>query len=289
MCRRARACDVHAYRRVFTLALTAENYPYIISMEYMILSVDMELRFFCAQEKDRLESNINKPSSLISFGIQMKVRWSDGTLQIVAGDEIIILRGKGKRESGKVLATKIQNLTRGTIFISRVESVLDSSMPYDFVPPIKGYATNIEIHGEGAYFELDEKAPPLVSGILRECAKFIDTKLYERCKDKDYHDVVTNAFPILEDKIRAKVGVDSSYYGKKLIDYAFNPDTGKLTVGKTKGEREAFYFLFRGALGFLRNPSSHRLTEEESNIETFEVICMIDLLLRIVDKSKLQS
>jgi len=219
----------------------------------------------------------------------MKVTWSDGNLQVFAGDEIEILRGIGERESGQVTATKIHNKTRGTVTTSSVEGVLMTRMPHDFTPPICGYAKNIEIRGSSISFDLEERAPPIVSGILRECAKFIDPKLYERCKDKDYHDVVTNAFPILEDRIRAKIGVDASYSGRKLIDYAFNPKTGKLTLGETESEREALYFIFQGALGFLRNPPSHRLTEEESNIETFEIICMVDLLLRIVDKAKLWS
>ena len=225
----------------------------------------------------------------MSFGTLMKVRWSDGNLQVVAGDEIQILRGKGDRESGQILATKLQNITRGTTSTSHLEDILDIQMPHDFVPPIHGYAKNIEMYGEGTIFELEEKAPPIVSGILRDCAKFIDPKLYERCKDKDYHDVVTNAFPILEDRIRGKIGIDSSYSGRKLIDYAFNPNTGKLTLGETASERQAFYFIFQGALGLLRNPPSHRLTEDESTIEALEIVCMVDLLLRIVDKAKLRS
>lgn len=151
------------------------------------------------------------------------------------------------------------------------------------------YAKYIEIDGSVVIFKLEEKAPPIVSGILRECEKFIDRKLYERCKDKDYHDVVTNAFPILEDRIRAKIGVDPSYSGQGLIDHAFNPNTGRLILGETPSERQALHLLFKGAIGFLRNPPSHRLTEDESNIESFEIIHMIDLLLRIVDKAKLRS
>jgi len=219
----------------------------------------------------------------------MKVTWSDGNLQVFAGDEIEILRGLGSPESGQVTATKINNKTRGTLTTSSVESVLATRMPHDFTPPIYGYAKNIEIRRGSISFDLEEKASPIMSGILRECAKFIDPKLYERCKDKDYHDVVTNAFPILEDRIRAKIGADPSYSGRKLIDEAFNPKTGKLTLGETASEREAFYFIFQGALGFLRNPPSHRLTEEENNTETFEIICMVDLLLKIVDKAKLRS
>jgi hypothetical protein len=77
---------------------------------------------------------------------------------------------------------------------------------------------------------------------------------YERCKDKDYQDVVTNAFAVLEDRIRAKIGIDPSYSGKKLVDYAFAAKTGKFTLGETGSEQESLYFLFRGAFGFFRNP-----------------------------------
>ena len=78
----------------------------------------------------------------------MRVNWSDGHLQVVAGDEIKILRGKGKRESGQVLATKIENVTRGTNFKSSVEGILATEMPHDFIPPIHGYAKNIEMHAD---------------------------------------------------------------------------------------------------------------------------------------------
>lgn len=220
----------------------------------------------------------------------MKVKWAGKpTLQVVAGDEIEILRGFGERDSAEVRATRIKNKTRGPVFKSDVEGIWATRMPHDFTPPIHGYAKNIEMSGNVISLELEEKAQPIVSGILRDCAKFIDPKLYERCKDKDYHDVVTNAFPILEDRIRDKIGVDPSYSGRKLIDYAFNPKTGKLTLGETKSEREALYFIFQGALGLLRNPPSHRLTEDEGTIETFEIICMVDLLLRIIDKAKFRS
>ena len=218
----------------------------------------------------------------------MKVKWSNGNLQVVTGDEIEVLRGIGEPRNGQITATKIHNKTRGTVSTSSIEGAARIRMPHDFKPPIHGYAKNIELQRNAISFDLEKKAPPIVSGILREYAKFIDQKLYERCKDKDYHDVVTNAFPILEDRIRAKIDADPSYSGKKLIDYAFNPNTGKLTLGETKSEREAFYFIFRGAIGFLRNPPSHRFIEDESNVESFEIICMVDLLLRIMNKAKLR-
>lgn len=220
----------------------------------------------------------------------MKVTWSGKPdLQISSGDKIQILSGFGSRESGQIEATRIRNKTKGTYFESEVYGILSTRRPHDFDPPILGYAKYVEIHRSRVVFELEEKAPPIVSGILRECEKFIDQKLYERCKDKDYHDVVTNAFPILEDRIRKKIGVDPSYSGQRLIDHVFHPNTGKLILGKIPSERQALHLLFKGAIGFLRNPPSHRLEEDESNIESFEIILMIDLLLRIVDKAKLRG
>ncbi|MDH5374828.1 MAG: TIGR02391 family protein [Candidatus Bathyarchaeota archaeon] len=220
----------------------------------------------------------------------MKVIWSGKpSLQISSGDLIQILSGHGNREGVQIEATRIRNKTTGAFFESDVHGILSTRKPHDFTPPLLGYAKYIQMSGIGVVFELEEIAPPIVSGILRECAKFIDSKLYGRCKDKDYHDVVTNAFPILEDRIRAKIGVDTSYSGQKLIDYAFNPKNGRLMLGKISNEQQALYLLFKGAIGFLRNPPSHSLTEDESNIEAFELICMVDLLLRIVDKAELRS
>ena len=219
----------------------------------------------------------------------MKVEWSNGNLQVFSGDEIEILRGFGNRESGQIQATRIRNKTRGTSFRSSIEGVFSTRSPHDFTPPIVGYAKNIEMRRGAVTFILEEKVPPIVSGILRECEKFIDSKLYDRCKDKDYHDVVTNAFPILEDRIREKIGADPSFSGQRLIDHAFSPKIGRLILGKIPGEQQAVHLLFKGANGFLRNPPSHSLTENESNIEAFEIIFMVDLLLRIVDKAKLRT
>lgn len=100
----------------------------------------------------------------------MKVTWSDGNLQVSAGDEIEILRGLGERDSAQVSATKIHNKTRGTIFTSSIEGVLMTRMPHDFAPPIHGYAKNIEIHRNTIILELEEKAPPIISPRERKYA-----------------------------------------------------------------------------------------------------------------------
>jgi len=214
--------------------------------------------------------------------------WWDGTgLLVFEGDEIEILRGIVENHS--VRASVIRNITKGREFRSYIEHGIMTKMPQDITPPLRGYVSNVR-SDVNILFDLEEKAPPIIAGILRQC-NFLDRSLYERCKDKDYHDVITNAFPILEDRIRSKVGIDRSYSGKKLIDYAFNTNTGKLILGETSDERQSFYFMFIGANGFLRNPPSHHIDEEtsESHNEAFNVICMVDLLLRLVDRAELRE
>jgi len=114
----------------------------------------------------------------------------------------------------------------------------------------------------------------------------IDEKLYSRCAGKDYHDVANNAFPILEDRIRELLGVGRQWHGLKLIDYALNPDNGKLSIGDTKPEREGIYLLFRGAVGFLRNLPSHTMNVTMAKIEAHDLMCFVDLLLKFLEKAK---
>jgi len=217
----------------------------------------------------------------------MKIEWDGTNLFVFEGDEVEILRGIV--DEYYVRASVIRNITRGREFRSHIEGTLMTRMPQDLKPPLRGYVSKVR-SDVNTQFDLEEKAPPIIAGILRQC-NFLDRSLFERCKDKDYHDVITNAFPILEDRIRRKVGVDRSYSGKKLVDYACHYDTGKLILGETSDERQSFYFLFRGANGFLRNPPSHHIDEEteESHIEAFRVICMVDLLLSLVDKAELRE
>ena len=114
----------------------------------------------------------------------------------------------------------------------------------------------------------------------------LDSQLMERCRDKDYHDIISNAFSLLEDRIRHRVGADTSYYGTKLIDYAFSPKSGKLSLGDTDAEKEGAYLLFKGAMQFLRNPPAHTLTVAQDRNAGLKIIYMTDLLLKLLDKAK---
>lgn len=117
----------------------------------------------------------------------------------------------------------------------------------------------------------------------------LDKQLVERCTHKDYHDTVTNAFALLEDKMRSKLGIGREYSGEELIPLTFNPEKGRLTLGATSAERQGIYLLFRGAFSFLRNPPSHTLSVDEGRNAALKVAYMVDLLIKLVDKADLRD
>ena len=64
---------------------------------------------------------------------------------------------------------------------------------------------------------------------------------------------------------------------------AFDDKNGKLTeMSQPKPEREAMAHLFAGAIGYYKNPSSHREIEFAPE-EAAEIIIIASHLLRIVD------
>ena len=217
----------------------------------------------------------------------MKVMWDGTDLRINTGDEIEILRGIGSN-TNELRATGIKNITTGVEFRSRIEGVLMSQGPANLDSPVRGFVKSIQVTNN-TYFEIDQKAPPLTAAILRQCKNIIDPTLLERCKDKDYHDVITNAFVVLEERIRTKSGAGSDVYGQQLVDYAFNPKTGRLYVGDTESERESYFLILRGMFGSFRNPNSHRLTGNDSDVETFEVILTVDLLMKLIERARMRS
>lgn len=217
----------------------------------------------------------------------MKVMWDGTDLRINAGDEIEILRGI-RSNANEVRATVVRNITAGVQFRSRIEGVLMTQGPRDLDPPIRGYVKSIQVT-QNTNFEVDPKAPPLTAAVLRQCKSIVDPVLFERCKDKDYHDVVTNAFIVLEERIRTRSGAGQDIYGQQLVDYAFNPRTGRLYVADIENERESCFLILRGMFGSFRNPASHRLTGNESDVEAFEVILTVDLLLKLIERARVRS
>ena len=67
---------------------------------------------------------------------------------------------------------------------------------------------------------------------------------------------------------------------------AFNPDkNGPLTdAALESGEQKAIQFLFAGAIGAFKNPSSHRQVDYEDPTVAAEAVLLADLLMRMLDR-----
>jgi uncharacterized protein (TIGR02391 family) len=75
----------------------------------------------------------------------------------------------------------------------------------------------------------------------------------------DYDTAIFQAFKEVEVAVRQAGGYTDDDLGVKLMHAAFNPDNGPLTdMEAVESERRAMMFLFSGAIGAAKNPSSHR-------------------------------
>ena len=163
-----------------------------------------------------------------------------------------------------------------------------TTQPKNITPPIEGVVEKVDARSNETIFDLIIGEGFIEVGLeklLKESTNFLDKDIIENCiHKKDAEDIVTSAFRILEERIRRKIGASFESHGSDLVNEALNPKTGKLTLGKTEGEREGLFHLFRGSILFLRNPPSHRFIREYSDFEIFEIVCLVNLLISILDK-----
>jgi len=117
----------------------------------------------------------------------------------------------------------------------------------------------------------------------------IAQKSFKLLNDGQFESAVLQAFKTIEIRIREKISADSENVGMKLIRRAFHPENGPLTdYALPKAEREAFCNYIAGALGYYKNPCSHRDVEMDF-VSAFERIVVASDLLKVIEKSKLNE
>ncbi len=142
--------------------------------------------------------------------------------------------------------------------------------------------------------EIAEKQqdPDIFALRLEEVLKNQD--LLFRClgpfNDGDYELAVFKAFRFVEESVRAKAGLSAEDVGVALMSKALSPSSGKFSIPAcaVPAEQEGVYSLFRGAISFFKNPSSHRTINYENRLVAIQAIVVAELLLNILSTAQLK-
>ncbi len=110
----------------------------------------------------------------------------------------------------------------------------------------------------------------------------------ERYNGGFYYDAVRSAFQAVEHRVAVLVG--ATEVGERLMGIAFGakPDPPKVTVTRFTGsslesEQNGMQFLFKGAMGALRNPRMHGPDEKDARDEADEMLVFASFLMRRLD------
>jgi uncharacterized protein (TIGR02391 family) len=95
---------------------------------------------------------------------------------------------------------------------------------------------------------------------------------------------VLAAFRMVETSVRTAGEFADVDVGVSLMNRAFNKDHGVLRdPSLSDAEQEAMRALFAGSIGLFRNPVAHREVNYDDPTLAAELVCLADLLLRILD------
>lgn len=132
---------------------------------------------------------------------------------------------------------------------------------------------NFEFYKRGERLNWDKLDPVLVRKLKADYLK------------GDFDIVIFKAFKEVEIRVRKKAQLTVSDYGVELMKKAFGPGSGLLTnKGADKGEQVAVMNFFSGAIGMLKNPTSHRDVGYSDSREVEDMLAIANHLLRMIDK-----
>jgi uncharacterized protein (TIGR02391 family) len=110
-------------------------------------------------------------------------------------------------------------------------------------------------------------------------------KVREDYVSGDYDSAVLKAFKMVEEKVRIKSGQPAAVVGVNLMTAAFKSG-GVLQhpEAQVDAEREALHQLFRGAIGWFKNPQSHRTVGLGDAHQAAHTLAFANLLLDLTDQ-----
>lgn len=132
----------------------------------------------------------------------------------------------------------------------------------------------IKKSGKGSPYDFPLTKFNLNKHLTRDCSSLFK---------KPYRGAIKEALLSLEEYIRTKIGSDKD--GRNLIGEA----RGKGVFERKKNsEKEGLYFLYAGAISWLRNPPSHRKLEYKKE-EAIKIILFADYLIKLFDQLCLEN
>jgi hypothetical protein len=93
--------------------------------------------------------------------------------------------------------------------------------------------------------------------------------------------VMREAGVVFEHYLRSKAGPNNTKYGVDLVDDALK-NGDKLVFSSHGGEQQGVYFLFRGAMQFIRNPPMHKIIDYPESM-ALQSLRLIDSLMTLLD------
>jgi uncharacterized protein (TIGR02391 family) len=102
----------------------------------------------------------------------------------------------------------------------------------------------------------------------------------------DYETAIFKAFRHLEESVRKKTNQPPQVIGVNLMTVAFRANGGLLKhpEAQVDAEAEALHQLMRGAIGWFKNPSSHRTVGYDDEHQAAHVLGFANLLLDLLDE-----
>ena len=111
----------------------------------------------------------------------------------------------------------------------------------------------------------------------------LDDAVVDLLKDKQYDAAVVAAFKHLDSQLQKTLKVSPhDFFGEKLVNLAFAPNSGKLQLGTSESEQLGLRNFFSGANAIFRNPSAHRFVkyDEWSAHAIIYTVAMMEEIVR---------
>jgi uncharacterized protein (TIGR02391 family) len=136
-----------------------------------------------------------------------------------------------------------------------------------------------------------EKLRSDLSAAQQKTITFLDDELRERCADLlarpgKADTAVREACVVLEDRLRRAAGLAKEVIGVELVDRCLSPKDGKLVLSEVASEQQGIHQLYRGTIGFFKNPTSHRIIQEYDVTRARQVVGLVDTLLAVLRDAK---